>query len=163
MHKKTAVLGFGNPVRSDDGVGCFVIDQLRQTFQPLPDWLTLLDMGTSAFEMLFQLQGHERILLVDAVINSGEPDGTLFQLPAQEAMSAVQDDPLVFLHSLKWDQALSYAQKIMGPSFPDDLTVFLIAVSDLRLEVSLSEPVREAGLRVCQLLESALVSTPETV
>ena len=48
-------------------------------------------------------------------------------------------------------------------SFPDDLTVFLIAVSDLRLEVSLSEPVREAGLRVCQLLESALVSTPETV
>ncbi len=120
-------------------------------------------MGTSAFEMLFQLQGHERIILVDAVINSSEPDGTLFQLPAQEAMRAVQDDPMVFLHSLKWDQALSYAQKIMGPSFPDDLTVFLIAVSDLRLEVSLSEPVREAGLRVCEVLESMLLSTPETV
>ncbi|MDX2134354.1 MAG: hydrogenase maturation protease [Saprospiraceae bacterium] len=152
MPKKTAILGFGNPVRSDDGVGCFVIEQLRRRFDPLPDWMTLLDMGTSAFETLFQLQGHERIILIDAVINSGEPDGTLFCLPATEAMSAVQEDPMVFLHSLKWDQALSYAQKIMGEAFPDDIRVYLVAVSDLRLEVGLSDPIRAAGNRVSDLI-----------
>jgi len=50
-------------------------------------------MGTSAFEVLFQLRGHERILIVDAVINTGEAPGTLYKLPAHEVEAAIQDDP----------------------------------------------------------------------
>ena len=153
--KKTAVLGFGNPVRSDDGIGCFVVQELQQRLGDRED-IRVLDMGTSAFEVLFQLQGHERILFVDAVIHTGEPDGTLYALPAEEVAAAVQEDPMVFLHSLKWDQALSYAKKIMGPAFPTDLRAYLIAVSDTRLEVGLSEPVREAGMRLVDILENEL-------
>ncbi|TAE51976.1 MAG: hydrogenase maturation protease, partial [Bacteroidetes bacterium] len=43
--KKTAILGFGNPVRSDDGVGCYVIEELKKSSALSPD-LTLIDMGT---------------------------------------------------------------------------------------------------------------------
>jgi len=149
MQVKTAILGFGNPVRSDDGVGCFVIEQLQQQRGALPAETTLLDMGTSAFEMLFQLQGHQRLVLVDAVVNSGEADGAIFRLPADEVETAVQDDPMVFLHSLKWDQALSYAKKILGEAYPADVAVYLIAVSNTRLEVGLSPEVEVAGRRVC--------------
>lgn len=153
MLKKTAVLGFGNPVRSDDGVGCFVIEQLKSRLgDDSPQGLTLLDMGTSAFEMLFQLQGHNRLILVDAVLNSNEPDGALFRLPASETAAAIQEDPMVFLHSLKWDQALSYAKKILGPAYPEDISVYLIAVTDTRLEIGLSDPVHQAGLQVCGLI-----------
>jgi Ni,Fe-hydrogenase maturation factor len=77
-------------------------------------------------------------------------------LPAEEVAAAVQEDPMVFLHSLKWDQALSYAKKIMGSAFPTDLRAYLIAVSDTRLEVGLSEPVREAGMRLVDILENEL-------
>lgn len=153
--KKTAVLGFGNPVRSDDGIGCFVVQELQKRLGERED-LSVLDMGTSAFEVLFQLQGHQRIFFVDAVIHSGEPDGTLYALPAEEVAAAVQEDPMVFLHSLKWDQALSYTKKIMGPAFPGDLRAYLIAVSDTRLEVGLSDPVREAGMRLVEILENEL-------
>ena len=153
--KKTAVLGFGNPVRSDDGIGCFVVQELQKRLGDR-EGVRVLDMGTSAFEVLFQLQGHQRIFFVDAVIHTGEPDGTLYALPAEEVAAAVQEDPMVFLHSLKWDQALSYAKKIMGPAFPDDLRAYLIAVSDTRLEVGLSEPVREAGMRLVDILENEL-------
>lgn len=152
MHKKTAILGFGNPVRSDDGVGCYVVEQLKKHFDPMPEWLSVLDMGTSAFETLFQLQGHERIIFVDAVVNSNDADGNVFLLPAAEVMRAVQDDPMVFLHSLKWDQALSYAQKILGDAFPKDVSAYLIAVSDIRLEVGLSEIIKNAGDRTVQLI-----------
>ncbi len=150
--KKTAVLGFGNPVRSDDGVGCLVIEKLKgQLGNTLPEW-SLLDMGTSAFEVLFQLQGHERIILVDGVLNSGEPDGTLYRLPAEAVDAAVQDDPMVFLHGLKWDQALSYARKILGDAYPKDIAVYLISITDIRLEVGLSKAVREAGEKVAALI-----------
>lgn len=152
---KTAILGFGNPVRSDDAVGCYVIERL-QAKNLAGDTLSLFDMGTSAFEVLFKLQGHERIIIVDAVINSGEPSGTLYRLPAEAIEGAIMDDPMVFLHSIKWDQALSYAKKIMQDKFPSDITVYLIAVDNTRLEIGLSEEVRIAGDKALELITEQL-------
>ncbi|ADB39875.1 hydrogenase maturation protease [Spirosoma linguale] len=154
--KKTAIMGFGNPVRSDDGVGCYVIDRLRESLGEQPD-IGLFDMGTSAFEVLFQLRGHGRILIVDAVVNTGEEPGTLYKLPAHEVEAAIEDDPMVFLHSLKWNQALSYARKILLNDYPDDVQVYLIAVDNTKLEVSLSDAVKAAGDRVVALIEESLL------
>lgn len=147
----TAIMGFGNPVRRDDGVGVYVIEQLRPHLAEAGH-ISLLDMGTSAFEVLFQLQGRERIILVDAVQGTGEPPGTLYRVPAAEVERAVIDDPLVFLHGMKWDQALSYARKILGTAYPEDITVFLISVEDTRLEVGMCEAVQAAGDRVVHLI-----------
>lgn len=149
--KKTAILGFGNPVRSDDGVGCYVIAELKKKLGERED-ITLLDMGTSAFEVLFQLRGHERIIFVDAVINTGEPIGTLYKLPAEEVATHIIDDPMVFLHALKWDQALSYAKKILQNEYPDDTQAFLIAVENTRLSDNMSPEITEAGDRVVALI-----------
>jgi hydrogenase maturation protease len=151
--KKTAILGFGNPVRSDDGIGMYVIEQLRQKIQEElsdTDGISIFDMGTSAFEVLFKLKGHRRIIIVDAVINSGEPTGTVFKLPADQINAHIQNDPLVFLHSLKWDQGLSYAKKILGPEYPDDIQVYLIAVDNTKLEIRLSEAVKQGGDKVVE-------------
>lgn len=157
--KNTAIMGFGNPVRSDDGVGCYAIALLQEKLGDRPD-ITLLDMGTSAFEVLFKLQGQDRILLVDAVVNTNEPPGTLYKLPAEAVEAQIVDDPLVFLHSLKWDQALSYARKILRDDYPDDVQVYLIAVDDTRLEMQLSEEVRAAAHRVVGLILAELEAVP---
>jgi hydrogenase maturation protease len=154
--KKTAILGFGNPVRSDDGVGCMVIETLKNRLGEAADGISLIDMGTSAFEVLFQLRDHERIILVDGVLNTGEPDGTLYRLPAEEVAAAIQDDPMVFLHSLKWDQALSYAKKILGEAYPEDISVYLISITNTRIEVGMSAVVEEAGLKVTDKILEAL-------
>ncbi len=147
-------MGFGNPVRSDDAIGVHVVNELKKRIVS-PD-ITLMDMGTSAFEVLFGLKGQERIIIVDAVINTDEKPGTLFKVPAAEVMSAPQDDPMVFLHGLKWDQALSYAKKIMGDEYPEDIEVYLIAVDNTRLEIEISEEVMVAGNKVIQLILDAI-------
>lgn len=149
---KTAIMGFGNPCRSDDGVGCYVIDQLRAYIDEENQEISLFDMGTSAFEVLFKLQGHNRIIIIDAVINTKEQPGTLYKLPAAEIDSAIQDDPMVFLHGLKWDQALSYAKKILTTNYPEDIEVYLIAVDNLKLEIEISEQVIHAGQKVIDLI-----------
>ncbi|HAS59767.1 MULTISPECIES: hydrogenase maturation protease [unclassified Algoriphagus] len=146
---KTAIMGFGNPVRSDDAIGIYVIEQLRKKLPDSED-ITIFDMGTAAFEVLFGLKGHDRIILVDAVLNSNEPVGTLFKVPAEEVMKAPQDDPLVFLHGMKWDQALSYTKKILQDDYPEDIQVYLVAIENTKLEVDLSDVVREAGDKVVQ-------------
>ena len=135
-----------------------MIEQLNQLIGD-DNNITILDMGTSAFEVLYQLQGHEKILIVDAVVNTGEPVGTLYKVPAKEVMRTPEEDPMVFLHSLKWDQALSYAKRIMEDDYPDDIQVYLIAVDNTRLEVDLSQPVKDAGDEVVSLMMKELNKT----
>lgn len=156
---RTAILAFGNPCRSDDGVGMDVLERIRTAFADRED-ISLFDMGTGAFEVLFKLKGHQRIVLIDAVINSGEPVGTMFQVPADEVLRAPENDPLVFLHSIKWDQALSYARKILQDEYPDDITVYLIAIEDTRLEIQLSPPVVEASKQLAQRIIESLQPAP---
>ncbi len=148
-------MGFGNPVRSDDAIGIYVIEKLRKEIED-QSHVSLLDMGTSAFEVLFKLKGHERIILVDAVVNTGETVGTLYKVPAEEIRRAPVDDPMVFLHSIKWDQALSYAKKILQHEYPEDIVVYLIAVDNTRLDIELSEAAQQAGDKVVALIKKEL-------
>ncbi len=142
-------MGFGNPVRSDDGIGMYVIEKLQKIIGQNDD-ISIFDMGTAAFEVLFGLKGHSKILMVDAVINTNEPVGTLFKVPAEEVLRTPQDDPMVFLHGMKWDQALSYAKKILGDEYPEDIQVYLIAVENTKLETEISDAVKKAGDKVVQ-------------
>jgi len=148
---KTAIMGFGNPVRSDDGIGMYVIEQLKEHIGETES-ISVFDMGTAAFEVLFGLKGHQKIILVDAVVNTNEPVGTLFKVPADEVLRAPQEDPLVFLHGMKWDQALSYAKKILQDEYPEDIQVYLIAIENTKLEVDLSDSVKKAGDKVVDLI-----------
>lgn len=161
MHQnRIAIMGFGNPCRSDDAIGIYVIDELKKIIGEA-DHIKILDMGTGAFEVLFQLKGHQKIILVDGVINTGEAPGTIYKVPAHEVMAAPQEDPMVFLHSIKWDQALSYAKKIMQDDYPDDITVYLIAIDNTRLEMQISDAVKSGGDRVVQfILEKELQIQP---
>ena len=146
--EKISILGFGNPVREDDGVGIYVVQKLQELIQD--ENIAILDMGTAAFEVLFQLRGRDRIILVDAVLNTGEPVGTLYKLPASEVEAQIQDDPLVFLHSLKWDQALSYAKKILLDDYPQNIDVYLIAIDETRFNTEMTLAARAAGDELVQ-------------
>ena len=153
--KKTAILGFGNPVRADDGVGIFVIDRLKEHLAENEE-ISIFDMGTAAFEVLFNLKGHQKIILVDAVMNAEQPVGTVFKLPASEVEAQIEDDPLVFLHSLKWHQALSYARKMLREEYPEEIDVYLIAIEDTRFNVGMSEAAKEGGLKAVNHILKAL-------
>lgn len=148
--EKISILGFGNPVREDDGVGIYVIEKLKERIQH--DHIDILDMGTSAFEVLFQLKGKDRIILIDAVVNTGEKVGTLYKLPASEIEGAIKDDPLVFLHSLKWDQALSYAKKILLEEYPEHIDVYLVAIDSTRFNTEMTPAAIKGGDRLVDLL-----------
>ncbi|MEM7509598.1 MAG: hydrogenase maturation protease [Bacteroidota bacterium] len=152
--EKISILGFGNPVREDDGVGIYVIEKLKEKIQH--ENIEILDMGTSAFEVLFQLKGKDRIILIDAVINTGEEVGTLYKLPASEIEGSIKEDPLVFLHSLKWDQALSYAKKILLDEYPEHIDVYLVAIDSTRFNTEMTAAAVEGGDRLVDLLVNEL-------
>lgn len=78
----TLVLGIGNLIMSDDGIGVRVIQRLSASFR-FPDGVSLLDGGTLGLDLLPRLEGVERLLVVDAV-DIGQTPGTLARLSGDD-------------------------------------------------------------------------------
>lgn len=72
--KKTLVLGLGNVIMGDEGVGVHVVRALEQ--QILPKNVECLDGGTGGFILLEPLQAADHIILIDAT-DDGNPPGTV--------------------------------------------------------------------------------------
>jgi hydrogenase maturation protease len=72
--KKTLLLGLGNLIMGDEGVGVHVVRALAK--HVLPDGVECLDGGTGGFILLEPLQNAERIILIDAAAD-GNPPGTV--------------------------------------------------------------------------------------
>ena len=76
------VLGIGNLIMTDDGVGVQVVHRLQERYT-FPPTVRLLDGGTLGLDLLPYLEGVRRLLVVDAV-ETGGPPGTLIRLTGDE-------------------------------------------------------------------------------
>jgi hydrogenase maturation protease len=71
---KTLVLGLGNILMADEGVGVHVVRAVEQ--HALPPDVECLDGGTGGFILLEPMQSADRILMIDAAAD-GNPVGTV--------------------------------------------------------------------------------------
>ena len=76
------VLGIGNLLMGDEGVGVHVVRRLEAV--PLPAGVELLDGGTGGFNLLPHLESHPRVIIVDAALD-GHPEGTVRVLHPRKA------------------------------------------------------------------------------
>src|SRR5579863_5413376 len=74
----TLVLGLGNLVHSDDGLGVHAIQALQQDARVPPD-VVLMDGGTQGLSLLPHISAFERLLVIDA-LDVGEAPGTLVRM-----------------------------------------------------------------------------------
>jgi hydrogenase maturation protease len=78
-----AILGLGNLLLTDDGVG---IHAVRALAADPPPGVLLCEVGTAVFDALSALEGATRVIAIDA-IDAGQPPGTIvrFELDAADA------------------------------------------------------------------------------
>ncbi len=82
------VLGIGNLVMSDDGIGVHVIHELQRMYR-FPETVNLVDGGTLGLDLLPMLENITHLILVDAV-ETGEKPGTLVRLTGEELPIALE-------------------------------------------------------------------------
>lgn len=82
------VLGLGNPLCGDDGLGVAAVAELLRRHRP-PDGALLLDGGTLGLSLLPHLEDAREAILVDAVRDRAPP-GTLVRLEGPDVRPAVE-------------------------------------------------------------------------
>lgn len=68
----TLVLGIGNLLIGDEGVGCKAVDELNRRYT-MPSGVECIDGGTAGFELLSLMDGKDLVILIDAMRNELEP------------------------------------------------------------------------------------------
>lgn len=79
---RAVVLGVGNVILADEGVGVRVVEALEREYA-VPEGVTVIDAGTSGMEMLEDLSRLDFLLVVDAIA-AGKAPGELVQLRGDE-------------------------------------------------------------------------------
>lgn len=82
------VLGIGNLVMCDDGVGVRVVQQLQRSYT-FPENVNVVDGGTLGLDLLPMLENVTHLILVDAV-ETGRKPGTVVRLSGEELPIALQ-------------------------------------------------------------------------
>lgn len=132
---QTLILGVGNLLASDEGVGIHVIQRLQAEYQ-FPEEVQLLDGGTLGMDLLFYLENVRRLLLIDAV-ETGQPPGTLIRLAGEEV-------PAYFSLKMSPHQVgvpdMLFAAKLRD-MYPEEVVLLGVQPGSLEIGLELSPPV----------------------
>jgi hydrogenase maturation protease len=136
---KTLVLGIGNVLLQDEGVGIHALAELQRRFS-FDDDVAFLDGGTAGVELLRHLDGHDRILIVDAV-TAGHPPGTVCRVEGEDVprMFHVRISP----HQIGLSDVLATA--LISDTLPGEMVLFGVEPQTMTTGLALT-PTVEASL-----------------
>jgi hydrogenase maturation protease len=132
------VLGLGNVLCGDDGVGVLAVRMLAERFE-IPPGLRVLDGGTLGLGLLGHFDDAEEVLLVDAV-RADAPPGTLVELAGEDVPPAVRDR--LSVHQVGVADLLD-ALRLLG-SYPRRLRLLGLVPGTLELGLARSPAVERA-------------------
>ncbi|MFZ7103633.1 MAG: hydrogenase maturation protease [Peptococcaceae bacterium] len=148
--KKSLVVGLGNPILSDDGVGNKIAGILKNKVNPDVE---VVEATLAGFNLLELLAGYETAVLVDAIQTKGGKAGDIYKLNKDDLAFSQR---LASVHDINLYTAWQLGEQL-GVSLPDKLVIFAIEVEDvLTFSESLTPQVEAAVPEVCELILAEL-------
>lgn len=132
---KTLILGLGNVLMQDEGVGVRAVERL-QLHADLPNDVDVLDGGTLGLELLSRFEGVKRLIIVDAVDAAALP-GTLVRFAGDDLPPL--RGPALSSHQVGLPQLLTLA-RVQG-ILPAEVVVWGVQVRQVAPGLGLSPPV----------------------
>jgi hydrogenase maturation protease len=141
------IVGLGNCLLGDDGVGVHAVRQLAP--QP-PEGALLLEVGTDVFSAVPWLERVPRVLAIDA-LDAGQTPGTIYQCDSGEvSVERVRAS----LHELSLLAVLEFVDRTKRPA----ITVLGVQPAVIDYGLALSPALQEALPRVVQAARSVVLS-----
>jgi hydrogenase maturation protease len=152
----TLILGIGNVLMGDEGVGVHVARWLLQ--QPLPSGVVCVDGGTGGFHLLEMLQQAKKIILIDATLDN-HPPGTLQRL--QPRFSSQYPKTLT-AHDIGLKDLIDAFHLLAKPGGPElpEVTLFAVSISfPAPMGLELSPPIASLVPKVADRVLAELATS----
>ena len=162
---RALILGAGNTVMADEGIGPRCIEALAMWFD-FDDGVDLVDVGTTGLGMLDLLRDYDHLIVIDAAKDTGHPAGTVVLFTPEDL---AQHQVLHTAHDMRLIDVLKSA-RLMGIEL-DSVIIVAVQVADISEWVlELTESVAEAipvacaaALQQLEALGAAFTPKPDVV
>ena len=104
--KKIVILGVGNILLGDEGVGVHIVEEIEKI--GLPENVEVIDGGTASIDILISMKDVDKLIIIDA-LKGGEKPGTVYRLHPEDLLASL--DSYVSLHQINVLEGLSLARK----------------------------------------------------
>ncbi len=138
------VVGLGNEIARDDGVGIFAARELERRLAGRGG-VEVVPLPWGGFALLDVLAGRRRAALIDCLVTGEHPPGTVVRLDEHDVSGSVR---LNSFHDIAFPTALAFGRDLGWP-MPSEIAIWAVeaAVAD-RFGEGLSTPVTAAAGRV---------------
>jgi len=143
--KRIVIIGIGNILLGDEGVGIRVIEELRKL--ELPEYVEIYDGATLGLTLLNFLDGADKAIIVDAVRSRGNP-GDVYRFHFSEIPQKYRT--MVSLHDLDFPHAVEIGKNVFN--IPEDIVIIGIEPEKVEESLELSEKVKKATPKAIELI-----------
>jgi hydrogenase maturation protease len=123
---KTLVLGLGNPILTDDGVGIYVVREAasRLAHHASDSEVAFVEASVGGLRLLDVLAGYDGVILVDAIQTRAGRPGDVYRLHPGDLRQSLHSGSS---HDLSLADALALGRRL-GITLPDDESILILAV-----------------------------------
>ena len=146
------MVGLGNPLHGDDGVGLIVAQSVFEILRRKSN-IDLLECPVLDARLAECLVGYERAVIIDALIDAQAKVGTVSRVEVAKPSG----DPPASLHATGFQDVLALAQMV-GMAVPEAVQVYGVVIREPRrfsqgLSTELAAKLSEISTRVVALVE----------
>lgn len=125
MRNKLLVLGIGNTLLGDDGVGIYVARKIGAQYQQELS-IDVAETNLGGIALLDLIAGYEEVIIVDAIITKKKRPGTIYRLSLEE-LGNITD--VYMLHAIDLRTAIELG-RTLGYQIPADIRIYAIEIRE---------------------------------
>lgn len=145
-NSQTLIIGLGNELLGDEGVGVHGVRSLRQ--EKLPENVEAIEVGTAILDALEYLESADRIIILDAMKGGSSP-GTIYKVQLADCK---EKTAIASMHGFDIFRVMALSQVSKVPP----VTVFGVEPEKIDWSLELSPAVSESMPFLLQALREEL-------
>lgn len=155
---KVLVVGVGNELLGDEGLGMHVARSLLAERASLPSQVDVLPAGTSLLDFVQEMSRYSRVIIVDAVHNGQKP-GTIYRVETlAELARQLETLPPISLHEWSLIETLRAAEEL--GLLPAQLTLIGAEPESIAPSAELTPMLARAAQQIVSMLLEELRNSP---
>jgi hydrogenase maturation protease len=146
---KLLILGIGNPIMGDDGVGIHVARKIRDRFQAEND-IEVKELSVGGLKLVEEILGYDEVIIVDSYAADDILPGQIREFKPEEFKETVH---VSFPHGTNFATALNFYRELDPLRVPKRIRVFTIDITPtLEFREGLSQPISTASAELTVLI-----------
>ena len=119
---KTLILGLGNPILSDDGIGIRVARELKQKVKDVD----VIEASVGGMSLLGHIQGYDKLIIVDSIKTEKGNPGDVYEMKPEDFVVTMH---LSSLHGVNLSSAIELGRQL-GYKIPQTIKIYAIEIED---------------------------------